>query len=650
MSATREEIADPRSERGRQDRLLELFDLGIRADQVSADEMRRIRILSVVTLAMMGMGVFHFVRHWQLGVYEMCAALTFTVALALANLALLRVTLRPTPAAHIAIADLTAMLIFSNYVTGGFYDPNLSWLYLVPICAAVALGLRGAAFWTLATVAITVGFWALPEFGIDLQSRIPPELQHGQALFNRVSAILAIGLIGSSFVAGQRRAERELARINEELFREAAYVRLLQDAAISANQATSLDEAMQDSVVHICETMGWTVGHVSHVREDGSVVSSGFIHTNDRERFARLAQLTLESRYEPGQGLPGRAVLTKKPQCVHDIAASSGLGPRSKVAEAAGLRSGFALPVLVNGRVHSVLEFGYTKCLPQDERLAEVFSHIGVELGRVAERASLHDRLRQSQKMEAVGQLAAGLAHEINNPMSYVRSNLHLVREGWESLRSKISIDSSESSAAAELREFQELIDDSLDGVERTISIVSEVKEFSRFGGGGSATWATADLCELVEGAIRVASHQVPPCVRIEREYVEVPEIVGSPNQLRQVFVNLIVNAVQAIEAGGEGEGTIRLITGCDGAEAFARVEDDGSGMSEATRERLFDPFYSTKAPGEGTGLGLYVSYEIVRGHGGEIRVTSEPGRGTTFEVRLPLEIWPDEAPVSVPR
>ncbi|MBW2383644.1 MAG: GAF domain-containing protein [Deltaproteobacteria bacterium] len=640
---------DRRSDPGLQDRLLELLDLGIRADQVSADEMRRIRILSVVTLAMMGMGVFHFVLHWRLGVYEMCAALTFTIALALANLALLRVTLRPTPAAHIAIADLTAMLIFSNYITGGFYDPNLSWLYLVPICAAVALGLRGAAFWTLATVAITVGFWALPELGIELQSRIPSELRHGQALFNRVSAIFAIGLIGSSFVASQRRAERQLARINEELFREAAYVRILQDAAISANQATSLDEAMQDSVVHICETMDWTVGHVLHVKEDGSVVSSGFIH-GDFERFGRLADVSLEAHYEPGRGLPGRAAATGKPQCVHDIAASSGLGPRANVAQAAGIRSGFAVPVLVHGRVHSVLEFGDTQCLPQDDRLTEVFAHIGVELGRVAERALLHDRLRQSQKMEAVGQLAAGLAHEINNPMSYVRSNLHLVREGWESLRSKISIDSSESSAAAELREFQELIDDSLDGVERTISIVREVKEFSRFGGGGSATWATADLSELVEGAIRVASHQVPPCVRIEREYVEVPEIVGSPNQLRQVFVNLIVNAVQAIEAGGEGEGTIRLITGRDGAEAFARVEDDGPGMSVETRERLFDPFYSTKAPGEGTGLGLYVSYEIVRGHGGEIRVTSEPGCGTTFEVRLPLEIWPDEEPVSVPR
>jgi signal transduction histidine kinase len=625
-----------------QERLLELFDLGIPANAVAPDEMRRIRILSVATLAMVGVGVLYFVRHWQLGIYEMCAALTFTMGLALANLALLRLTHRPTPAAHIAIAALAVLLVFSNYITGGFYNPNLSWLYLLPICAAVILGLRGATFWTLATVGITVGFWALPELGIEIQSRIPPELQNGHALFNRVSAILAIGLIGASFVTGQRRAERELACANEELSREAAYVRLLQEATISVNQAGSLDEVMQESVIQICETMGWTVGHVSHVGEGGSITSSGFTYSRDRERFGHLADMTLETRHAPGEGLPGRAARTGRPECVHDIAEASGLGPRSEVARAAGIRSGFAVPVVVDGRTRAVLEFGFTEPLPQDDRLTEVFAHIGVELGRVAERTALQDRLRQSQKMEAVGQLAAGLAHEINNPMSYVRSNLHSIRESWDSLRSKVVLDSDQSDEAEELREFQELIGDSLDGVERTISIVREVKEFSRFGGGGSASWTTADLAELVDGAIRVTSHQVPPTVRIEREFAAVSEVVGSPNQLRQVVVNLIVNAVQALEEPDGSGGTVRLSVGRDGSEAFVRVEDDGPGMSAETLERLFDPFYTTKQPGEGTGLGLYVSYEIVRGHGGEIRVDSTLGAGTLFEVRLPLEIWPD--------
>jgi signal transduction histidine kinase len=387
--------------------------------------------------------------------------------------------------------------------------------------------------------------------------------------------------------------------------------------------------------------MGLAVGHVSKVLDDGNIVSTGFAHTGDAERFGRLADITLHSSYRAGEGLLGRAVATGEPQCIYDIRRARGLGPRSKVAMAAGLRSGFAVPVLVNGRVRAVLEFGHSDPLTHDPRLTEVFAHIGQQLGRVAERTALQDRVRQSQKMEAVGQLAAGLAHEINNPMAYVRSNLHLISDGWAAMRSKLVDSSGESGDDEDLREFEELIEDSIVGVERTISIVRDVKEFSRFGGGGAASWTTADMAELIEGAVRVASHQATNALCFERDYEPIPEIVGSPNQLRQVFVNLIVNAVQAID----GEGTIRLIVGRDGGEAIARIEDDGPGMSEEVRERLFDPFYTTKPPGEGTGLGLYVSYEIVRGHGGEIIVSSEPGCGTSVEVRLPIERWPDQGP-----
>jgi signal transduction histidine kinase len=226
--------------------------------------------------------------------------------------------------------------------------------------------------------------------------------------------------------------------------------------------------------------------------------------------------------------------------------------------------------------------------------------------------------------MEAVGQLAAGLAHEINNPMSFVRSNLHTLRE--------MNLDADKSETAAE--DFQELIDESLDGVERTISIVRDVMQFSRSGGAGPADRQPADLNELVRDSLRVAGSDVPPGVAVEIAAASLPPIRCAANGLRQVFLNLIVNAIQAV---GE-RGRVLLSTRQEGSELVVRVEDDGPGLSARDRERIFDPFFTTKPVGQGTGLGLTVSYEIVQSHGGVIRVDSEPGQGAAFEVRLPLD------------
>jgi two-component system NtrC family sensor kinase len=271
--------------------------------------------------------------------------------------------------------------------------------------------------------------------------------------------------------------------------------------------------------------------------------------------------------------------------------------------------------------------------LHNTRRLREVFSLMGAQLGKVAERTALQERVQQSQKMEAVGQLAAGVAHEINNPMSYVRSNLHSLREDWGEIRAKLSSEQ-EAGLGSTFDDCQELIEESLEGVERTISIVRDVKEFSHNGVVDRASWQTVQLSSLMDGALRVVAGQAPSGVRIESVHGEATLCRCSQNQIRQVLVNLIVNAIQAVGESGH----IRLETGVEDGFAFARVEDDGPGMSEAVRERLFDPFFTTKPVGEGTGLGLSVSYEIVRKHEGQVLVQSELGSGACFEVRLPIE------------
>ena len=632
---------DPLLARGGLDRFVGLFDLGLDPGSVAPDAMRRIRILGIATVAMVGVGIGYMILHAQLGLEALAWANIATSGAAIANLAVLRVTRDPTPAAHVATALLAAMVGFSAWSNGGFYDPSFAWFYLVPICAAIVLDPRGAATWTLLTALFCLGFWSLPELGIVLENRVPPAARDGMALWSRLSAVLGTGLVGHAFVLGQRRAERELAVANAELSRESAYVQLLMHAAVSANEAVSLDTAMREAVVRICQSMGWEVGHVGVRSEHGTIVTSGFHHASDPPRFAPIRDYALAAVYRPGEGLAGAVLATRRPWVVADLGSLPEESEAYRISSVTGLRSAYALPVLVHGEVRAVLEFGSTEPAPGAARLVDVFAHIGRQLGRVAERTTLQDRLRQSQKMEAVGQLAAGLAHEINNPMSYVRSNLHGLREEWDALRSKLA----GADDSARLDEFQSLIDESLEGVDRTIAIVKDVREFSRFGGASGADREAVDLAELVEGALRVASTRARAGVAFEREYRPAPRVICHANSIRQVLVNLIVNAVQAVGDAGR----IRLATGADGAIAFVRVEDDGPGMSAETRERLFDPFFTTKPVGEGTGLGLYVSYEIVRSHGGEIAVHSEPGLGTSFEVRLPLA-GPDSADAQPPR
>jgi PAS domain S-box-containing protein len=248
----------------------------------------------------------------------------------------------------------------------------------------------------------------------------------------------------------------------------------------------------------------------------------------------------------------------------------------------------------------------------------------------VSERRALEEGLRRSQKLESVGQLAAGIAHEINNPMAFVRTNLAVLREEWHALRKELAEAGRDAALAERFGECEELIDESLEGIERTIAIARDMREFAHTGGDGRAA---IDLNQVVEACVRVAGPHRKGATRIVEAYGELPPVWGSAGQLRQVFVNLLVNALQSVGQVG----TVRVETALDGERAVVRVCDDGAGIRPEHRDRLFDPFFTTKPAGEGTGLGLYVSHEIVRGHGGEIHVISSPAAGATFEVRLPL-------------
>ena len=258
-------------------------------------------------------------------------------------------------------------------------------------------------------------------------------------------------------------------------------------------------------------------------------------------------------------------------------------------------------------------------------------------------------QLLQSEKMAAIGQLAAGVAHEINNPVGYVNSNfaslesyvgdLFSLIEAYNrdlptlqdaAFRARIEQANRELDYEFLRGDMFDLIRESREGLERVKRIVQDLRDFSHV---DSADWQLVDLHKGLDSTLNVVWNEVKFKAEVVRQYGELPDVECIGSQLNQVFMNLIVNAAHAIE----NRGTIWLETGTRDEWVFVRVRDDGCGIAPENFKRLFEPFFTTKPVGSGTGLGLSVSYSIVGKHHGRIEVQSEPGKGTAFTVWLPI-------------
>jgi signal transduction histidine kinase len=256
----------------------------------------------------------------------------------------------------------------------------------------------------------------------------------------------------------------------------------------------------------------------------------------------------------------------------------------------------------------------------------------GHPIGRVLavrdrrEVTALRNRLITSGRLAAVGELAAGIAQEIDEPVTNARANLAELSGQWRRLAS--GVDALDESLAPILVEGAELIEESVEGVERVATIVKEVGAFAQSGLGEAQL---ANVNELLDNAVNVAALSFS--IVVERYYAELPLVRCDPQQLKQVFLNLLLNSLQAV-----GDyGVIRLVTESQGGFVQIRVEDDGCGIPEEQIERIFDPFFTTRRTGTAAGLGLAHCYQIIRSHGGEISVQSKPGAGTAFRIRLPV-------------
>ncbi len=261
-------------------------------------------------------------------------------------------------------------------------------------------------------------------------------------------------------------------------------------------------------------------------------------------------------------------------------------------------------------------------------------------------------QLLQSEKMASIGQLAAGVAHEINNPVGFIKSNFNSLKEYTQELNSAIEkyngiiktisdadIEQSVNDINDEhdidfvLEDITNLLSESFDGISRIEDIVKSLKHFSR---ADTNQWEDANINEGIESTLRVVAHELKYIAEIEKNLGELPSIQCLPMQINQVLMNLLINAGQAIDEENK-DGKIIISTEHKDQQVIINISDNGKGISEEHLIKIFDPFFTTKPIGKGTGLGLSLSYNIIQKHKGNITATSTPGSGTNFTITLPV-------------
>lgn len=339
----------------------------------------------------------------------------------------------------------------------------------------------------------------------------------------------------------------------------------------------------------------------------------------------RLFHKPMDWRSAPRDELIGRAVRAGR-----DLRAYVALQPGRPLDAVAqrifdGLADRLAIP-LENARLYRTIR----------EKNQEL--HRAMAAHRRTQATMVHQ-----EKMASIGQLAAGVAHEINNPLAFVISNLNVLGEYVNDLRELLDLFQNgrmrEARKFAEridpaflLKDLESLVDETIEGANRVHAIVRDLRTFSH--GSGSEAFEEVNLQNLLESTLNILHGELKTRGIVHRDLQPVTPIRGNRGQLGQVFLNLIMNAAQAIPPGTDGRITVRLFSRA--GEVAVQVEDNGAGIPEDQQARIFEPFVTTKRAGEGTGLGLAIVDDIVRRHGGRVELRSKVGEGSTFTVWLP--------------
>ena len=259
-------------------------------------------------------------------------------------------------------------------------------------------------------------------------------------------------------------------------------------------------------------------------------------------------------------------------------------------------------------------------------------TELAEELGRTNQKLrETQAHLIHSEKMAGLGQLVAGIAHEINNPLAFVINNIFIVQEGLDKLALRVAELPPEVSA--QVSKMQARISDAYAGATRVKDLVSKLRTFSRLDEG---TVKTINIHESIESVLLFLRHKMEGRIEVERNYGEVEMLTCLAGELNQVLMNIVANAIDAIDAGN-GPGRITIATGQLNGHFVIRVRDTGKGIPEEIRNRIFEPFFTTKPIGQGTGLGLAISYGIMKAHQGSMEFSTKAGEGTEFTLKIPV-------------
>ena len=287
----------------------------------------------------------------------------------------------------------------------------------------------------------------------------------------------------------------------------------------------------------------------------------------------------------------------------------------------------------------------------------EKLQQVNQELQKInQELKETHACLLQQEKMASIGQLAAGVAHEINNPISFVYSNLSVLKEYLQDIKTLIqqyenyyqktkdkvngqfkadreALDNlkKELDCGFLLEDLEKIVAESLEGAERVRRIVQDLKDFSHV---DQAEIKWVDLNQGLESTLNIVWNAIKYKAKVIKEYGKIPLVKCYPMQINQVFMNILVNAAQAIE----DHGIITIKTFSKDDKVYIQISDTGVGIPKENLSKIFEPFFTTKEVGEGTGLGLSIVYNVIKKHGGKISVESKVGQGTTFTIELPVE------------
>ena len=423
--------------------------------------------------------------------------------------------------------------------------------------------------------------------------------------------------------------ERKAAE--EALRQKTAFVELSKSVAAAANEALSVEDALQTCVSEVCTHFGWPIGHVYLLAEDGTdeLAPSTIWHLTDREKFRAFCSITMATRLAPGIGLPGRILVSREPVWIADVTEDPNFR-RARASENIGIKAAFGVPVLVGSEVVAVLEFFAEEAIEPDRAALEVMAHIGKQIGRVIERARAERQLLAAKDTaeradRAKGEFLATISHELRTPLNAIIGFSEIMGQ--------------ELFGPMGHPNYKEYTQDIRTSGTHLLNIINDILDVSRAQAGMIVlSDDTVDLAEVVETCLRLLGPQAEgQGLSLEADLAPTTiRVRGDRQRLSQVLLNLLSNAIKFT---ADGNVTVRL-RGDREMGVVLEVIDTGIGIAEHDLERVMEPFTQVDSTlsraHQGTGLGLPLSRLVVELHDGTLTIESTFGQGTVATVRLP--------------